>query len=152
MKWAMIIKFLFLLQKHFIKRRFFPWAPGWLSQLSIRLWLKSWSHSLWVPASHRALCWQLRALSLLWILSPSLSAPTPLTLCLCLSVSQKEINIKHVFKNIYKFRGTWTAQSVKCPTLAQVMISLFRFGSGHDLMVPEFKLGIGLPAVSAERA
>ena len=33
-------------------------APGWLSRLSVWLWLRSWSHSLWVRAPHWALCWQ----------------------------------------------------------------------------------------------
>ena len=60
-------------------------APGWLSWLSIQLRLMSWSHGLWIQALHRALCWQLRASSLLWILFPSLSAPPWLTLCLPLS-------------------------------------------------------------------
>ena len=52
-------------------------APGWLTRLSIRLWLRSWSHGSWVRASCQALCWQLGAWSLLRILSPSLSAHLP---------------------------------------------------------------------------
>ena len=36
-------------------------VPGWLSQLSIWLWLRSWSHSSWIQAPHRALCWHPRA-------------------------------------------------------------------------------------------
>ena len=31
-------------------------VPGWLSQLSIRFQLRSWSHGSWVQAPHRALC------------------------------------------------------------------------------------------------
>ena len=40
-------------------------VPGWLSQLSIQLQLRSWSHGSWVQAPRQALCWQLRAWSLL---------------------------------------------------------------------------------------
>ena len=62
-------------------------APGWLSRLSIQLWLRSWSRSLWVRALRWALCWQLRAWSLLQILCSSLcSSPTH---ALSLSLSQK---------------------------------------------------------------
>ena len=33
-------------------------APGWLSQLSVRLWFRSWSLGLWIPAPHQAPhCW-----------------------------------------------------------------------------------------------
>ena len=75
-------------------------APGWLCRLSVRLWFRSWSRRWWVQAPRRALCWQLRAWSLLWNLcsplSRSLSAP-PL-LILCLSVSQKWINVKKTIK------------------------------------------------------
>ena len=55
----------------------YPGAPGWLSQLSLRLQLRSWSHSSWVWAPHQALCWQLRAWSLLRILCLPLSPPLP---------------------------------------------------------------------------
>ena len=48
-------------------------APGWLSGLSIQLWLRSWSCGSWGWALRRALCWQLRAWNLLQILSLSLS-------------------------------------------------------------------------------
>ena len=70
-------------------------VPGWFSQLSVRLPLRSPSHSSWVRDPPRALCWQLRAWILLWILSPFLSAPPPsalspsLSLSLSLSFSQK---------------------------------------------------------------
>ena len=48
-------------------------APGWLSQLSFWLQLRSWSHGLWVQAPHQALCGQPEPA---WdCLSPSLSAP-----------------------------------------------------------------------------
>ena len=40
--------------------------------------------------------------------------------------------------------GTWVAQSVKCPTLG--------FGSGHDLMIHEFKPHVRLCADGAEPA
>ena len=36
----------------------FMGAPGWLSQLSFRLWLRSQSHGLWVQAPHGAHCCQ----------------------------------------------------------------------------------------------
>ena len=38
-------------------------APGWLSRLSVRLGLRSWSRGPWVQAPRRALCWQLGAWS-----------------------------------------------------------------------------------------
>ena len=55
-------------------------APGWLSRLSIRLLLRSWSCVSSVGALWWALCWQLRAWTLLQILCPPLSPPHP---CLC---------------------------------------------------------------------
>ena len=67
-------------------------APGWLSWLSVRLPLRSWSHTPWVWAPHQALCWQLRAWSLLQIcVSPSL-CPSPAN-ALSLSVSKINKNI-----------------------------------------------------------
>ena len=45
--------------KIFLKNWF--WVPGWLSQLSVLLQLRSWSHGSWVQPPCRALCWQLRA-------------------------------------------------------------------------------------------
>ena len=36
-------------------------VPGWLSQLSIQFWLRSWSHSSWVWAPHWALYCQCTA-------------------------------------------------------------------------------------------
>ena len=71
-------------------RKIFLGVPGWLSRLSFRLRLRSWSHGLWVRAPCRALCWQLKAWSLLQIplfRFPSLSAPPPLVLSLSLSLS-----------------------------------------------------------------
>ena len=50
-------------------------VPGWLMWLSVRLQLRSWSHGLWVHALHQALCWQLRAWSLLHILCLPLFLP-----------------------------------------------------------------------------
>ena len=52
-------------------------VPGWLSWLSVWLRLRSRSHGLWVQALHRALCWRLRAWSLLRILCLPLSLPLP---------------------------------------------------------------------------
>ena len=43
-------------------------APWWLSRLSGQLRLRSWTHSSWVRVPCWALCWQLRAWSLLRIL------------------------------------------------------------------------------------
>ena len=64
-------------------------VPGWLSQLSIWLWHRTWSHSSCVRAWRLALCWQLRA----WSLSQILSLPLSLSLCPspihALSLSQK---------------------------------------------------------------
>ena len=58
-------------------------APGWLSWLSICLWLKLWSRSLWV-----------RAQTLLWILSLPLLFPLSgaRALSLSLSLSLSKIN------------------------------------------------------------
>ena len=64
-----------------------PGVSGWLSQLRISLQLKSWSHGLWVQTPRQALCWQLRAWSLLQILSLSLSVRLP-SHSLSLSLSQ----------------------------------------------------------------
>ena len=61
-----------------------PGAPGWLSWVSVRLWLRSWSHSSWVGALHRALCCQHGACfrsSVPLCLCPSLTC----VLSLCLS-------------------------------------------------------------------
>ena len=64
-------------------------APGWLSRLSERLRLRSWSHSSWVWAPHRALCWQLRAWSLLLLLLLCLPLSLPLAHSHSVSVSLK---------------------------------------------------------------
>ena len=64
-------------------------APGGLSLLSTWLQLKSWSQGSWVRAPCWALCWQLRAWSLLQILCLPLSLSTPPSLTLCLCLSQK---------------------------------------------------------------
>ena len=63
-------------------------ALGWLSRLSGRLQLRSWSHGPWVRAPHRALCWQLRA----WGLFRILCLPLSLTLPHSCSVSVSRIN------------------------------------------------------------
>ena len=64
-------------------------APGWLSRLGVRLWLRSWSHSPWVRALRRALCWQLGAWSLLRILCLPLSLPLPCSYS-CLSLKKNK--------------------------------------------------------------
>ena len=74
----------FIIVLHTMTKTRQPGAPGWLSRLSVRLRLRSWSRGWWVWAPHRALCWQLRAWSLLWILPSSLSAPPLLMLSLSL--------------------------------------------------------------------
>ena len=89
-------------------------VPGWLSRLSVRLQLRSWYHSSWVRALHRALCSQLRAWSLLQILCLPSSLSLPGSLSHSLSLCLSKIN---------KHRGAWVAQSVKRSTSAQVTIS-----------------------------
>ena len=64
-------------------------VPGWLSRLSGRLWLRSWSCGPWVQALRRALCWQLRDWSLFRILCLPLSDPSPVH---ALSLSVSKIN------------------------------------------------------------
>ena len=71
-----------------------PRAPGWLSRLGDQLQLRSWSHSSWVQALHRALCWQLRTWTLPWILCLPCSLPLPCSLSLSLSLCVSKIN-KH---------------------------------------------------------
>ena len=67
--------------------KLFQGVPGWLSWLSVQLQLRSWSHDSWVQAPHQALCWHLKAWSLLRILCLCLSLPLP---CSCsVSLSQK---------------------------------------------------------------
>ena len=63
-------------------------APGWLSRLSGRLRLRSWSHGLWVRAPRRALCWQLRAWSLFRILCLPFSLLLPCSCSVSLSLSK----------------------------------------------------------------
>ena len=78
----------FLIQRVCIKKT--PWgAPGWHSWLSIWLWLRSWSHCLWVWAPHQALCWQLRTWSLFLILCLPLSLPLPCSRSFSLSLKNK---------------------------------------------------------------
>ena len=77
-------------------------APGWLSRLGIWPRPRSWSHGSWVRDPHRALCWQLRAWSLLWILCFPLSLPLPYShsVSLCLSKINKhwkKMGIRLVF-------------------------------------------------------
>ena len=53
-------------------------APGWPKWLSVQLWLRSRSQGPWVRAPCQALCWHLRAWSLLPILCLPLSLCPPL--------------------------------------------------------------------------
>ena len=64
-------------------------VPGWLSLLSVQLWLMSWSRSSWVQAPRWALCWWLRSWSCFGF-CVSLSAPCPLVL----SLKSKWIDLK----------------------------------------------------------
>ena len=72
---------IYLKKLKYLKTRLLEWrlpgAPGWLSRLSIRLWLGSWSRGLWVGAPRWALCWQLGAWGLLQVLCPLSLGPTP---------------------------------------------------------------------------
>ena len=77
-------------------------APGLLSLLNVRLGLRSRSHSSWVRAPRWALCWQLRAWSLLRILCLSLFLPPTLAHALSLSVSKINKHPKHFFFLINK--------------------------------------------------
>ena len=73
-------------------------ASEWLNWLSVQLWLRSWSHSLWVWAPRQAPCCQLRA----WSSEPGacfrFCLPSlPLPYSHSVSVSQKWVNIKENF-------------------------------------------------------
>ena len=64
-------------------------TPGCLSQLCVRLWLRSWSYSLWVWAPHWALGWQAGA-CFRFCVSLSL-CPSPIrTHCMSLSLKNKQ--------------------------------------------------------------
>ena len=73
-------------------------VPGWLSRLNVWFQLRSWTHGSWVPALRGALCWQLRAWSLLWILCLPLSLPLPhsCSVSFCLSKIKKTSCMKPV--------------------------------------------------------
>ena len=60
-----------------------------LSQFSVQLRLRSWSHGLWVRVPRQALCWQLRGCSLLQALCLPLSLPLPCSHSVSLSLSEK---------------------------------------------------------------
>ena len=74
-------------------------VPGWLSWLSMCLWLRSWSHGSWVWAPHWALCWQFRAWSLLGSVSLSLSLA-------CSHSVSFSLKNKYTFKKILKTTNT----------------------------------------------
>ena len=63
-----------------------PGASGWLS---VWLQLRSWSHGLWVRAPRPAVCWCLRAWSLLQILCLPLSLPLPCSCSVSLCLKNK---------------------------------------------------------------
>ena len=69
-------------------------APGWLSQLSARLRVRSWSHCSWVQAPCWALCWQLGAWRFRFCVSLFL-CPSPVCMC---HLSVSKINIKKKLK------------------------------------------------------
>ena len=120
-------------------------APGWLSRLSIRLWLRSWSHGAWVRVLRRALCWQLRAWSLFRILCLPHSLPLPLH-ALSLSVPKN----KH-WKKIKKKKKIENFKSSEREGCLGGSVSWASdFGSGHDLAVCEFKSHVRLCADSSE--
>ena len=75
--------------------------PGWLSRLSVRLWLRSWSLGLWVQAPRWALCWQLRAWSLLQ--SPCLPLALPLPCLRSVSLCLSKINKTFKKLNVYSY-------------------------------------------------
>ena len=75
--------FLVIFQKAFLG------APGWLSRLSVRLQLRSWSRLTGVWAPRRALGWWPRAWSLLPILCLPLSLPLPRSCSVSLCLKNK---------------------------------------------------------------
>ena len=66
----------------------------WISRLSDQLQLRSWSHSWWIQAPCQALCWQLRAWSLLWVLCLPFYRRLSYSRYVSLSLSLSKIN-KH---------------------------------------------------------
>ena len=70
----------------------------WLfRQLSLWLWLRAWSHDLWVQAPYCTLCWQLRAGACFrfWILCLPLSLSQLHSCSLCLKSKE---TLKKIFK------------------------------------------------------
>ena len=129
-------------------------VPGWLSRLSFRLPLRSWSHGLWVRAPC-PLCADSSEPGACFGFCVSLSlCPSPIR-ALSLSAFQKWIKwkspvVKITLKN--SLRGAWVAQSVERPTSARVMISRFVSSSpvsGSGLMawslLPILCLPLSLP-------
>ena len=79
-------------------------TPGWLSPLSVQLWLRSWSHGsqVWVPTSGSALSGR----SLRGILSLPLTAPPPLEgarACTHMLPLLLTLNKLYFFKKTYIF-------------------------------------------------
>ena len=77
---------------------YFFGVPGWLSRLSVRLRPRSRSHTPWVRALHRGLCWQLRAWSPLQILCLPISLPLPRSCSVSLCPTNKWTLKKKFFK------------------------------------------------------
>ena len=94
----MQITFELFLDRHVVHQDRKRGAPGWLHRLSIWLPLRSWSHGLWVRAPHQALCWQLRAWSLLRVLCLPLSLPLPHSHYVSLCLSKINKCNKKIFK------------------------------------------------------
>ena len=69
-------------------KKFFG-GGAWVTQLNVWLWFWAWSRGPWVWAPCWAVCWQLRAWSLLLILCFSLSLPLPHSSSVSLFLSQK---------------------------------------------------------------
>ena len=73
-------------------------VPGWLSRLSVWLWLRSWSHGWWVRALCQALVLTAGSLELLWILCLPLSLLLPCSHSVSLSFSKINKNFKKILK------------------------------------------------------
>ena len=113
-------------------------ALGWLSRLGVRLWLRSWSCSPWVQAPRQALCWQLRAWSLLQILCLPLSLPLPclcvLSLSLSLSLKNKQMLKKkkkkeHLSRTV-SYLSLRKYYNLNLQVTLDVIVSIFKYSSG----------------------
>ena len=88
-EWLLPFRALMVVLHNLSKKDYRGGAPLWLSRLGVQLRPRSWSHSSWVRALCQALCWQLRAWSLLLLLfCVSFSLCSSPAHALSLSVSQ----------------------------------------------------------------